>query len=582
MAVQPTLIPRATALWERQGGDPIGSFLSDLFGAPTNTDSIASSATSTSTRSSSSSTTTRRTTSSTSSTPTTSSTSSTSSTFTTSSTTSSSTSSTPTSTSTTSSASSTVITTSSPSTLVTTSNFVSGTSTSQVVVTTVVTPVVTTTSSPNRSDANRSSVNGGLIGGVVGGVVGGLALLALLIAVCVMASRRRSRTGHAYFLCFGERPSRNKDGDLGHSGGAWPTFDPQNDHVPLSHAAGGAGGAGVGAAAVGAGAAAGSRNRRHRRDQTNATLPVEFANDQDPERYGYTASSHAHAASYQDYQGYDAYNAYGANTYPDMQERPARNGASALAAGAAAGGAGAYLYNNASPASHNRRSSAGHPSYGASHEAYDGYNTATMSPQATTSTETAPAPWTLPMMGWQDTHGPYSVAGVGQNLAGAGAGPQAQFMVSPSEANAAAAAAAAARAPQRSPPLTRSPGPDYSHFDPPEVRDARAREAAAAALGRGSFSTSNSHGNSGMPTSPRRQSRRLSSNHGSPVSDHVGLNGGMGPPAYVDAQDALEEVDEHPRRLHLTNAEPDATDDDSSRGGPNRRPAHNHIQKDRN
>lgn len=400
--------------------------------------------------------------------------------------------------------------------------------------------------------------------------MGGLALLALLIALCVMASRRKSRTGHAYFLCFGERPSRNKVGDLGHSGGDWPTFDPQNDHVPLSYAAGAAGAVGAGAAA---GAAAGSRSRRHRREHTNATLPADFANDDDPERYGYTGSSAAHGASYQDYQGYDAYNAYGANgvsAYPDMQERPARNGASALAAGAAAGGAGAYLYNNASPGNHNRRSSNGHPSYGTS---YDGYNTANMSPQATTSTETAPAPWTLPMMGWQDIHGPYSVAGVGQNLAGTGAGPQAQFMVSPSEA-------AAARAVHSSPPQARSPGLDYSHFDPPEVRDARAREAAAVALGRGSFSTSNSHGNSAMPTSPRRQSRRLSSNHGSPVSDHVGLVGGMGPPAYVDAQDALEEVDEHPRRLHLTNAEPDVTDDDSSRGGPNRRPAHSHTHKD--
>ena len=170
------------------------------------------------------------------------------------------------------------------------------------------------------------------------------------------------------------------------------------------------------------------------------------------------------------------------------------------------------------------------------------------------------------MMGWQDTHGPYSAAGVGQQQGA----PQAQFMVSPSEANVAAAAAAAGT---RSP---RSPGPDYSHFDPPEVRDARAREAASAGLARRSFSTSNSHNRDYMPTSPRRQSRRLSSNRGSPMSEHVALGGGMAPPAYVDAQDALEEIDEQPRRLHLTNAEPSVTDEESSRGGPSRRPAHNH------
>ncbi|SPO28907.1 uncharacterized protein UTRI_05049_B [Ustilago trichophora] len=563
MALQPTLAPRASTLWERQQ-NPIDSFLSSIFGG-SNTDSIVTSSTPTTTRTTSSSSSSTRTTSTSTSNrlpdpiasiPTTTSTTS-------SSTSSTTTSSTPTTTSTTSSSSTRLITTSSPSTLVSTSQFVSGTSTSQVVVTTVVTPVVTTTASPNRSDANRSSTNAGLIGGVVGGVVGGLALLALLITVCIMSSRRKSRTGHAYFLCFGERPSRAAAGDLGHTGGAWPTFDPQDDHVGGSGYAAGAVGAGAAAGA----AAAGSRNRRRRRDQTNATLPEQFANEEDPERYGYTGSSAAHNG-YGNYDGYDAYNAYGNNAYPEMQEHSGRNGASALAAGAAAGGAGAYLYNNSSP-SHNRRSSAGHPSYGNSH---DGYNTANMSPHGTATTETAPAPWTLPMMGWQDTHGPYSVAGVGQNLAGSP--PQAQFMVSPSEANVAAAAAAARQAPAPS----RSPGPDYSHFDPPEVRDARAREAAAAALARGSFSTSHSHNNSipTHPASPRRQNRRLSSNHGSPINDNIGLVGGLAPPAYVDAQDDIEEMESQPRRLHLTNAEPDVTDDDSSRGGPSRRPAHNH------
>lgn len=406
----------------------------------------------------------------------------------------------------------------------------------------------------------------------MGGVVGGLALIALLITICVMANRRKSRTGHAYFLCFGERPSRNGAGDLGHSGGAWPTFDPQDDYRNSAY--------GAGAAGVGAGAAAGaaaSRSRRRRREHTNATLPAEFANEEDPERYGYSGSAAGHNGYAGNYDGgYDAYNAYGSSGYPDMQERPSRNGAGALAAGAAAGGAGAYLYNNSSPGI-NRRSSAGHPSYSNTHESASYGN---MSPHATTSTETAPAPWTLPMMGWQDTHGPYSVAGVGGNMAASP--PQAQFMVSPSEAAAAggvagvgAGAGAGAIAGGVGTP-SRSPGPDYSHFDPPEVRDARAREAAAAALARGSFSTGHSHG----PTSPRRQNRRLSSNHGSPINDHANLIGGgaVAPPAYVDAQDGImEEMDDQPRRLRLANAEPDlTTDDDSSRGGPSRRPQHNH------
>lgn len=386
-----------------------------------------------------------------------------------------------------------------------------------------------------------------------------------------MASRRRSRTGHAYFLCFGQRPSRAAQGELGHSGGAWPTFDPQDDYGGPGFGAGAAAaGAGAGAAA---GAVAGSRSRRRRREHTNATLPEEFANAEDPEMYGYNNASASHQG-YGNYNGYDAYNAYGAaGAYPEMQEH-GRGAAGALAAGAAAGGAGAYLYNNASHSnSHNRRSSAGHyntnDAYANDAYAADPFASNNMSPHGTTSTEAAPAPWTLPMMGWQDTHGPYSVAGVGNNMAAAPGGPQAQFMVSPSEANVAAAAAAGAAASGPS----RSPGPDYSHFDPPEVRDQRAREAAAAAIARGSFSTSHSHRTA--PTSPRRQSRRLSSNHGSPVQENIGL-GGLAPPAYVDAQDGLEEMDDQPRRLHLTNAEPEGTDDDSSRRGSSRRPQHNH------
>ncbi|KAJ1020492.1 hypothetical protein NDA13_005809 [Ustilago tritici] len=531
MPVQPTLAPRAEALWERQQ-DPVASFLSSLFGSPDNTDSVVTSQpTPTTTRAfttiSSSSRFTRTSTSSSlpppvASTPTT---TSTSSTFTT-----SSTSSTPTSTST-SSSSTFIITTSSPSTLISTSQVVSGTSTSQVVLTTVVTP---------RCNHHRC------------------------------CRRRKSRTGHAYFLCFGERPSRNAAGDLRHSGGAWPTFDPQDDHRNSSYAAGAAG--------VGAGAAAASPSRRTRREQTNANLPAEFANEQDPERYGYSGSAAAHngypAAATQYDAGYDAYDAYGTSGYPDMQQRPARNGAGALAAGAAAGGAGAYLYNNSSAAI-NRRSSAGHPSH-------DSTSYANMSPHATALNETASAPWTLPMVGWQDTHGPYSVAGVGGNMATTSP-PQAHFMVSPSEANRAAAAAGAAGAGAAgvagaaAGTPTRSTGPDYSHFDPPEIRDTRAREAAAEALARGSLSTAHSYG---KPTWPRRQPRRLSGSQGTPINQHSNLaaGGAMAPPAYVDAQDGImEEMDDQPRRLHLTNAEPDVTkDDDSSRGGPTKRPTHNH------
>ncbi|KAJ1019109.1 hypothetical protein NDA18_006258 [Ustilago nuda] len=543
MPVQPTLAPRAEALWERQQ-DPVASFLSSLFGSPDNTDSVATSQpTPTTTRAftttSSSSRFTRTTTSPSSSPPHRPLPSS--STF--------------------------IITTSSPSTLISTSQVVSGTITSQVVLTTVVTPVVTTTAAAARSNSSSSGSNGGLIGGLVGGVIGGLALIALIITICVMASRRKSRTGHAYFLCFGERPSRNAAGDLRHSGGAWPTFDPQDDHRNSSYAAGAAGvGAGAGAAA--------SPSRRTRREQTNATLPAEFANEQDPERYGYSGSAAAHngypAAANQYDAGYDAYDAYGTSGYPDMQQSPARNGAGALAAGAAAGGAGVYLYNNSSPAI-NRRSSAGHPSH-------DSTSYANMSPHATALNKTAPAPWTLPMMGWQDTHGPYSVAGVGGNMVTASP-PQAQFMVSPSEANRAAAAGAGAGgvAGAAAGTPTRSTGPDYSHFDPPEIRDARAREAAAEALARGSFSTAHSYR---KPTWPRRQPRRLSSSQATPINQHSNLaaGGAMAPPAYVDAQDGImEEMDDQPRRLHLTNAEPDVTtDDDSSRGGPTRRPTHNH------
>lgn len=101
------------------------------------------------------------------------------------------------------------------------------------------------TASVNSDSSNSSSSsNGGTIGGAVGGVVGGLALITLLVLIGLLWRRRRARTGHGWFLCFGRRPQRKHDLDVD-----WPTFDPA------------LGAAGVGGT-MGDGAGYGSNRRR--------------------------------------------------------------------------------------------------------------------------------------------------------------------------------------------------------------------------------------------------------------------------------------------------------------------------------
>lgn len=86
----------------------------------------------------------------------------------------------------------------------------------------VVKTTAKSTQTAASDNASSSSSDGGKIGGIVGGVVGGLALLTAAVLLFFLWRRRRSRTGHGYFLCFGTRPNRNnKDFDVN-----WPTFDP--------------------------------------------------------------------------------------------------------------------------------------------------------------------------------------------------------------------------------------------------------------------------------------------------------------------------------------------------------------------
>ncbi|EPQ31174.1 uncharacterized protein PFL1_01362 [Pseudozyma flocculosa PF-1] len=526
MSAAPTHL--AQPLWQRQFNpfDPLDPLPGDPTEDPTTTDDTTTSTTrttSSSTRTTSSST---RTTSS----------SSTSSTSTSSSSTSTSTSSSSSST-TTSSTSSTITSTttsSTPTILTSTSPTVSGTSTVNVVVIeTTYAPATTTVTRPTAvASSSGGSDNGALIGGVVGGVVGGLALLALVIAICITASRRRSRTGHAYFLCFGTRPSKAEKGDLGHGGGAWPTFDPNDDHHGASY--------GAAAAAGGGAAAAASSRRRRRQPQAQATLPPGF-DGEDPEAFGQPDSSAGHDA----YGGYSQNHSYG--QHPDVTYNNAGYsqghsggghhdmaevvGAGALAAGAAAGGA--YYGSTAS----RRRSSNGQP-YG-SNDALSSGHLSSGANHSNLEPAQPPAPWTMPMLGgWAGDQGPYSAAGVGR-------GPQAFHMMGPGEGGQ---------------PRQRAGGPDLQHFVP-------ARTTHPSALTPAATNTT---------TSPRRSNRRLSSNQGSP-SNEQGLV--ASPPAYVDAGEDLEEVgEERPRRLRLANAEPDNTDGESSTGGPTR-PSHNH--KDR-
>lgn len=131
------------------------------------------------------------------------------------------------------------------------------------------------TANGDASDGgSSSSSNGGVIGGVVGGVVGGLALLCLLVFIGILWRRRRSRTGHGWFLCFGRRPDRKHDLDVD-----WPTFDPT------------LGAAGVGGT-LGAGAAgAGSQRRKAGRNGHQGTLPAVDGADEGDEVYGGAAST---------------------------------------------------------------------------------------------------------------------------------------------------------------------------------------------------------------------------------------------------------------------------------------------------
>lgn len=157
-------------------------------------------------------------------------------------------------------------------------------------------------SSGSGSGSSGSSSNSGLIGGVVGGVVGGLALLALLAGVFFLWRRRRSRTGHGWFLCFGTRPLADKEID-------WTDFDPA---APVGSSAAGLG---LGAAAGGA-AASGRRGRKNQ--GADATLPQV---DDDPEMMGDNDYSNS------------------GGDHPDMAQY---GGAGVLGAGAA----GAGYYNN--------------------------------------------------------------------------------------------------------------------------------------------------------------------------------------------------------------------------------------------
>lgn len=135
---------------------------------------------------------------------------------------------------------------------------------------TVVTTMPTADAS-SPSSSSGSSSNGGLIGGVVGGVVGGLALITLLILIAVFWRRRKARTGHGWFLCFGQRPNRKDDLDVD-----WPTFDPT-----------------VGAAGVGGTFGEANGNRRKNNALNGGTLP----NVDEGEGYN----------GYNGYSGYDGY-----------------------------------------------------------------------------------------------------------------------------------------------------------------------------------------------------------------------------------------------------------------------------------
>jgi len=156
----------------------------------------------------------------------------------------------------------------------------------------------------------------------VGGVVGGLALLTALILLLVVWRRRRSRTGHGWFLCFGTRPKKgNKDFDVD-----WPTFDPT-----------------VGAAGVGG--TLGSRSgRRRNQGGMGGTLPEVddamhhdgYSNDDEMRDVG--SGTHG---SYSNYYGAPgSQNAYSSGHNGPSDEGHFRNGGWAtMPMGASAAGA---------------------------------------------------------------------------------------------------------------------------------------------------------------------------------------------------------------------------------------------------
>lgn len=348
------------------------------------------------------------------------------------------------------------------------------------------TSVVVVTQNPNdgtaqseRNNSSHSGSNGGLIGGVVGGVVGGLALLTLLAFVAILWRRRKARTGHGWFLCFGAPPSRSLDGDDG-----WPTFDPANSSSPFGPSSMAA----VGAA--GAGAAAGAGSKRKKGSQPQATLPEGF--EADPEAGVDEVSSGDH----------------------EMREHasPHASGAYAIS-----GGYGSHPGSYGAPGSQDALSNGAPGSYGApSEEGHFARNS---------------QPWGL-----------------------------SPFVAAPGSPPPAAAQHAGEDA------------PDYGHLDPPEVREARAREQAEAAAAY----RPQSPGSPGMhpamlaggmhsPTSGYSH-QRLPSNAGSIGGSRRPSQGTLAGlqqsqhPSHTEAYvDAIDDVDDEPRNVQNVDIVGDVT-----------------------
>lgn len=250
---------------------------------------------------------------------------------------------------------------------------VAGTQTNSLVI--VQTTPSSTASSNGSGSSNGGSSSGssdaGVIGGVVGGVVGGLALLALA-GIIFLWSRRKSRTGHGWFLCFGRRPRVDDEID-------WNTFDPASDS----------------AAAIGAG----SGRANGRKGAAGGTLPAGF--DNDPELMGDSPSGAGHSSDMAQYAGAGA--AFGAG------------------AGAGAGAAaGYYDHGRSDDGSHSHNAAAwpGYPS------ANTYYNNASPPPQQQSSSAHQPSYDHLdpPDVREQRMREQAALAAAGSALGGAGAG----------------------------------------------------------------------------------------------------------------------------------------------------------------